>query len=74
MILLRLSTDINGVMVEVEGEANDLFDIQESWKSFVLATYQVENGHKPGRMKDLVIHEMNLTNPPKCCDEIIEVL
>ena len=73
MILLRLSTDINGVMVEVEGEANDLFDIQESWKSFVLATYQVENGHKPGRMKDLAIHEMNITSPPKC-GEIIEVL
>jgi hypothetical protein len=74
MILLRLSTEINDVMVEVEGEANDLDQIQEAWESFVLATYQVENGHKPGRMKDLVIHEMNLTNPPKRCDEIVEVL
>lgn len=74
MILLRLSTDINGVMVEVEGEANTLEEIQEAWESFILATYRVENGRNPSRMKDLVIHEMNITNPPKCCDEIMEVL
>jgi len=74
MILLRLSTVINGVTVEVEGEANNLEEIQEAWESFILATYRVENGRDPSRMKDLVIHEMNLTNPPKSCDEIMEVL
>ena len=74
MILLRLSTKINDVMVEIEGEANNLEEIQEAWESFILATYRVENGHDPSRMKDLVIHEMNITNPPKCCGEIMEVL
>lgn len=73
MILLRLSTEINGVTVEVEGEANTLEEIQEAWESFILTTYRVENGHNPNTMKDLIIHEMNITNPPKC-GEIVEVL
>ncbi len=74
MILLRLSTEINSVTVEIEGEANTLEEIQEAWEAFILATYRVENGRNPSRMKDLIIHEMNITNPPKCCDEIMEVL
>ena len=73
MILLRLSTEINGVTVEVEGEANTLEEIQEAWESFILTTYRVENGHNSSTMKDLIIHEMNITNPPKC-GEIVEVL
>jgi len=74
MILLRLSTEINGVMVEVEGEANDLDQIYESWETFLLSTYQVENGIRATSYKDLDIHRQNITNPPKCCGEIVEVL
>jgi hypothetical protein len=69
MILLTLSTVINDVTVEIQGEANDLDEIRESWESFLLATYQVEHGSKPGSIKDLKIHQENLTNLP-----IIEVL
>lgn len=69
MILLRLSAVVNDVTVEVEGEANDLDQIRESWESFILATYQVEHGSTPGSIRDLKIHQENLTNPP-----IIEVL
>lgn len=65
MILLRLSTEINGVTVEVEGEASDLDQIQESWESFVLATYQVETGIRAPAYKGLTAQTTN---------EIIEVL
>jgi hypothetical protein len=71
MILLRLSTEINGVTVEIEGEANDLDQIQESWESFILATYEVENGVRPTSFKNLDIHRQNLTRPS---GEIVEVL
>lgn len=63
MILLRLSTEINTVTVEVEGEANDLDQIQEAWESFILATYQVETGRRPTSLKDLDIHRHNLCAP-----------
>lgn len=68
MILLRLSTEINSVTVEIEGEANDLDQIQEAWESFILATYQVETGRRPTSLKDLDIHRQNL------CAPIVEVL
>ena len=71
MILLRLSTQINGVTVEVEGEANYLEEIRETWESFILTTYQVETGCSPTSYKDLDIHRQNLVKP---CDEILEVL
>jgi hypothetical protein len=64
MILLTLSTVINDVTVEIQGEANDHDQIQEAWETFVLTTYQVENGSKPGSIKDLRIHSENLTRPP----------
>lgn len=64
MILLKLSTIIHDVTVEVEGEANDLEQIQEAWESFILTTYQVEHGSRPGSIRDLKIHQENLTNPP----------
>ena len=63
MILLRLSTEINTVTVEVEGEANDLDQIQEAWESFILATYQVETGRRPTSIKDLDIHRQNICAP-----------
>ena len=63
MILLRLSTEVNSVTVEVEGEANNLDEIQEAWESFILSTYQVENGRKPTSFKDLDIHRQNLCAP-----------
>ena len=49
MICLRLSTVVNDVTVEVEGEADSLLDIQEAWESFILSTNQVEYGtsHRP---------------------------
>lgn len=72
MILLRLSTEINGVTVEVEGEANDLDQIYESWEAFILSTYQVETGNRPTSYKDLDIHRQNLTQTQT--NEIIEVL
>lgn len=59
MILLRLSTTIEEVTVEVEGEANDLHEIQEAWESFILATYQVEQGSRSGSIRDLKIHQEN---------------
>ena len=68
MILLRLSTEINTVTVEIEGEANDLDQIQEAWESFILATYQVETGCRPTSIKDLDIHRQNI------CAPIVEVL
>lgn len=54
MILLRLSTVVDEVTVEIEGEANNLDQIQESWESFVLATYQVEQGIRLGSTRDLI--------------------
>ncbi|PWR75363.1 hypothetical protein ACKUB1_09670 [Methanospirillum stamsii] len=63
MILLRLSTEINGVTIEIEGEANTLEEIQEAWESFILTTYRVENGQNPDSIKDTIIHEMNLCAP-----------
>ncbi|MGV8108931.1 hypothetical protein [Methanospirillum sp.] len=72
MILLRLSTVINGVTIETEGEANDLDQIYESWETFLLSTYQVENGIRVTSFKELDIHRQNLTRPPT--NEIIEVL
>ena len=69
MILLTLSSVINDVTVEVQGEANDLNEIQETWESFVLATYQVEQGSRLGSPRDLKIHQENQTNQP-----IMEVL
>ena len=63
MILLRLSTEVNGVTVEIEGEANHLEEIQEAWESFILATYHVENGCRPASLKDLDIHRQNLCAP-----------
>jgi hypothetical protein len=64
MILLTLSTVINDVTVEIQGEANDLDQIQETWETFVLTTYQVENGSKPGSTKDLRIQNEILTRQP----------
>jgi len=46
MITLSLSTVIHDVTVEVQGEANDLDDIQEAWEAFILSTYHVEYGSK----------------------------
>lgn len=63
MILLRLSTNVNGVTVEIEGEANHLDEIQTAWESFILATYQVDTGRSPTSFKDLDIHRQNLINP-----------
>jgi len=63
MILLTLSTVINDVTVEIQGEANDLDEIQEAWESFLLSTYQVEYGAKPASYKDLDIHQKNLCDP-----------
>lgn len=63
MILLRLSTEVNSVTVEVEGEANNLDEIQEAWESFILSTYQVETGCRPTSIKDLDIHRHNLCAP-----------
>jgi len=71
MILLRLSTVVNDVTVEIEGEADSLIDIQEVWESFVLSTYQVEHGSGPSRTEDLYIHQHELT---KTVNDIIEVL
>jgi|GEM_PF-2193415 len=72
MILLRLTTSINEISVEVEGEANTLDEIREAWESFILSTYQVENGTKPNSFRELEIHRQNLTRPP--VSEIMEVL
>lgn len=44
MITLSLSTVIQDVTVEVQGEANDLDDIREAWEAFILSMYQVEYG------------------------------
>ena len=63
MILIRLSTEINSVKVEIEGEANHLEEIQEEWESFILSTYQIENGCSPTRYKDLDIHRQNICSP-----------
>ena len=63
MIILRLSRSINEVMVEIEGEANDLTQIQEAWESFLLSTYQVETGKSVTSFKDLDIHRQNLCYP-----------
>lgn len=63
MIFLRLSTLINNVTVEVEGEANNLDEIQEAWESFILSTYQIETGCRPTSFKDLDIHRQNLCCP-----------
>ena len=61
MICLRLSTVVNDVTVEVEGEADSLLDIQEAWESFILATNQVEYGtsHRP---EDRYIHRKDLSD------------
>ena len=72
MILLRLSTVINGVTIETEGEANDLDQICESWETFLLSTYQVENGIRATSYKDLDIHRQNLIR--QSTNKIIEVL
>ena len=64
MILLTLSTVINDVTVEIQGEANDLDQIQETWETFVLTTYQVENGSKLGSTKDLRIQNEILPRQP----------
>ena len=63
MILLRLSTSINDISVEVEGEANTLDEIREAWESFILSTYQVETGCSPTSYKDLDIHRQNICSP-----------
>lgn len=34
MIILRLSSVVNDVTIEVEGDANSFDDIQASWESF----------------------------------------
>lgn len=69
MIALTLSTVIGNINVQIEGEANDLEDIREAWESFILSTYQVEYGTRPGSFRDLRIHQKNLTHPP-----VMEVL
>ena len=43
MILDRFSTVIKDITIEVEGEADTLTGIIESWESFVLSTYQAEH-------------------------------
>lgn len=69
MILLTLSSVINDVTVEIQGEANDLNEIQEAWESFILATSQVEQGSRSGSARDLKIRHENQTHLP-----ILEVL
>ena len=63
MIFLTLSTVINDITVEIQGEANDLEEIREAWESFLLSTYQVEHGNGPGGFKNLDIHRQNMCSP-----------
>ena len=63
MILVRFSTVINDITVEVEGEADTLTGIFEAWESFVLSTYQIEHEARPTSIKDLDIHAKNLCIP-----------
>ena len=63
MITLTLSAVIHDVTVEVQGEANDLSEIQEAWEAFILSTYQVEHESSPGGCTDPGNHRLNLCSP-----------
>ena len=63
MILVRFSTVIKDITIDVEGEADTLTGIIESWESFVLSTYQAEHEARPASYKDLDIHAKNLCSP-----------
>jgi len=65
MILLTLSTVINDVTIEVQGEANTMDEITEAWETFQISTHQVEYGRNPSGFKKLDICRQNLCSPLK---------
>lgn len=65
MILVRFSTVINDINVQVEGEADTLTGIIEAWESFILSTYQIERDARPKDVNELDIHAKSLCSPIK---------
>ncbi len=65
MILVRFSTVINDISVQVEGEADTLTGIIEAWESFILSTYQIERDARPKDVHELDIHAKSLCSPIK---------
>ena len=70
MITVTLSSAIRDVMIEIQGEANTIQDIESAYYSFLETCHFVKCGEKPDHLQDLELVRVELTTQKN----LIEVL